>query len=57
MGSLERRLERLESRSQEHLDLTKLLERMERPSSHVPCGPLIECIEALPVVQPPEGAD
>ena len=57
MGNLERRLDRLESRLQEHWGLTRLLEWMQRPLSRVPRGPLIECIEALPVVQPPQGAN
>ena len=57
MGNLERRLDRFESRSPEHWGLTRLLEWMQRPSSDVPCGPLIACIEALPVVQPPQGAN
>lgn len=57
MGRLEHRLERLESRANEPWSLSRLLEWIQCPSTETPCGFVVDCIEALPIVQLPKGAN
>jgi hypothetical protein len=50
MGNLDRRLARLEGPASSW-SLTRLLEWLANPTDEVPSGPLVECLESLPIVK------